>query len=294
MSIKSMTGFGKVTTECEYGKVTIEIYSINHKYFDVQLNLPRVLSSFEYDIRKKVSSLISRGKVRVVLVLDSNSKQNFLQMKPDLVYAESYLNALKSIQEKFNVKGEVDISIFQGNRELLVSEEMEIDTENIQEFLMKLIDEAVEKLFHEQEKEAEKLLKDMLLRINNISAELSVIETISKNTPDNYRERLLERINELKLGGTVDEDRIAREVALFADKIDICEELVRAASHIANFNQTLEKGGVLGKKLDFISQEIFREVNTIASKSNNAEVSASTIKIKSELDKIREQVQNIQ
>ena len=294
MSIKSMTGFGKVTTECEYGKITLEIYSINHKYFDIQLSFPRLLSSFEYDIRKKVSSLVSRGKVRVALALDSNSKQNFIQMKPDLAYVESYLNALKDIQDKFNVKGEIDISIFQGNRDFLIADDMEIDNEYIKNFLLELVDQTVEKLFHEQEKEAAKLIDDISLRINNIAAELTVIEAIAKNTPDTYRERLLERINELKLDGIVDEDRIAKEVAIFTDKIDICEELVRAGSHIINFKQTLKKGGVLGKKLDFISQEIFREVNTIASKSNNSDVSASTIKIKSELDKIREQVQNIQ
>ncbi|MCD6460792.1 YicC family protein [bacterium] len=294
MSIKSMTGFAKITEECDYGKISLEIYSINHKYFDVQLTLPRILSSFEYEIRKKISSLISRGKVRVVLVIDSNSKQNFVKMKPDLAYAEAYLNALEAIKEKFNVKGEVDISIFQGNRDLLVSGEMEIDNEKITKFLLNMADKSVAQLFYEQEKEAEKLVDDMNYRINNIADELSAIESLSENSPDNYRERLIDRINELKLNGVVDEDRIAKEVAFFCEKIDICEELVRAKTHISNFTRTINKGGLLGKKLDFICQEIFREINTIASKSNNAEVTTLTIKIKSQLDKIREQVQNIQ
>ena len=289
-----MTGYGKASTDTSFGKVTVEIQSINKKYCEIQINLPRVISYMEEKIRKKMVPAIARGRVTVGVTLDAVAKKNFLSLLPDLQYAEMYLNALQEIKQKFNLSGDVDINIFQGNRDILVAEHEEPEEDEVAEELFSLIDSCLVHFNKEKETEGRKLVEDIRTRLAIIEEERDGIQGRVKDPVEKFRERLLERIAQFMKELPVDEDRIARETALYADKIDVSEELVRLESHIINFTDKLNDGGVIGKNLDFIIQEMFRETNTIASKCNNVTISQSTIRIRSELEKIREQVQNIE
>lgn len=294
MTIRSMTGFAKSFADTSYGKLTVEIQSVNKKYCEIQINLPKVVSFLEEKVRKKIASAVTRGRINVNISLDSVARKNFLSLQPDLQYAEMYLNALQLIQQKFNLPGTIDITMFLGNRDILIADQEEQDESHYCGPLFSLIDECLEKFYLEKEIEGKKLCQDINFHLDIIRNEHSEIGSNAKDSVEKFRIRLSERIQELSIEIPVDQDRIAREVALYADKIDISEELVRLQSHITNFANKLNEGGVVGKTLDFIIQEMFRETNTIASKCNDSIISNSTIRIRTELEKIREQVQNLE
>jgi len=294
MSINSMTGFSRYGFESDVGKIVVEIQSVNHKYCDVKINMPRIFSFLEDTIRKKISYIIHRGRLNVSIILDSNAKNSIVNLCPDMDYAGSYINALKAIKDQFGLAGEIDINVFQGNREILVNEQQSLDEKVFAEPIMNALDGALEILLSERKNEADKLVPDMLMRLDSIEKKVDIIGTLSKESLGKYREKLLVRIKEMDIDISVDDERVLKEIAFYSDRIDISEELVRLASHIALFRSTIEKGGVVGKSLDFVIQELFRETNTVASKCNNSEVSHVTIAVRTELEKIREQVQNIE
>lgn len=294
MSVNSMTGFSRYGVESDVGKIVVEIQSVNQKYCDVKINIPRVFSFMEDGIRKKISSVVHRGRLNVSIILDSNAKNSIVNLCPDMDYAGSYINALKSIKDRFGLIGEIDINVFQGNREILVNEQQSLDEKVFAEPIMNALDGALEILLSERKNEADKLVPDMLMRLDSVEKKVDIIRTLSKESLGKYREKLLVRIKEMDIDISVDDERVLKEIAFYADRIDISEELVRLASHIALFRSTIKKGGVIGKSLDFVIQELFRETNTIASKCNNSDVSHVTIAVRTELEKIREQVQNIE
>ncbi len=294
MSVNSMTGFSRYGVASDVGKIVVEIQSVNQKYCDVKINIPRVFSFIEDAIRKKISSVIHRGRLNVSVILDSNAKNSIVNLRPDMDYAGSYINALKSIKDQFGLSGEIDINVFQGNREILLSEQQSLDEKVFAEPIMNAVDGALAILLSERKNEADKLLPDMLMRLDNIEQKVETVTILSKESLGKHKEKLLVRIKEMDIDLSVDDERVLKEIAFYADKIDISEELVRLASHIALFRSTIKKGGVVGKSLDFVIQELFREINTVASKCNNSEVSHVTIAVKTELEKIREQVQNIE
>lgn len=294
MDIRSMTGFAKTTMETEFGTFTIEMFGLNHRYRDIHINLPRVLSACEDALRKKISDAVPRGKVRVVISLNAQASRQLTDYQVNMEYASAYIKALNEIQQTFNLPGELSLDAFLNNRDILVTEQTDFDENAAFSVLENLIDQTLDKLYIEQEKEGKQLVEDITSRIALIDKTVTQIKDETPQSVSAYRDKLLERIKELQLEGAVEEDRIAKEVAMYADKIDISEELVRLKSHIKHFMQTIEKGGVVGKKLDFVAQELFREINTIAAKCNNVSISHKSITVRSELEKIREQVQNIQ
>ncbi len=294
MTIRSMTGFSKVTSETELGTITIEMYGVNHRYRDLHINLPRMFSSCEDALRKKLTDAVSRGKVRVVVAIDTKGSANVANYSVNMDYAGAYIDALRQIQQQFELPGELSIDMFCNNKDILVSQQIDFDDSTALQNIGDMIDQALEQFFVSQEKEGVQLINDISSRIKTIA---ETTEQIEKETPQSvaqFREKLMERINELQVENAVDSDRVAKEVALYADKIDISEEIVRLKSHVKHFMQSIDKGGVIGKKLDFIAQEMSREINTIAAKCNNVSISHKTITVRSELEKIREQVQNIQ
>jgi len=294
MSVNSMTGYSKITAETDLGKITVEIRSVNRKYCEIQVNIPKMLNFIEDEIRKKVSSSISRGKVDVSIYLDNDAKKNFVNMVPDFVYVQAYIEALGKIKEKFSLAGEIDINVFQGNKDIIVGEQINPDENIIRDSIFSVLFDGLTNLLIEKQREGRKLIDDISQRIKLIEQEVGLIESIAPQTLKKYKDKLMERIGEIKSEVPVDELLIVKEIAVYADRIDISEEIVRLRSHIDNFKATVEKGGSVGKMLDFIIQEMFRESTTIAAKCNNTDISHTTIRIRSELEKIREQVQNIE
>ncbi len=294
MSVKSMTGYSKITAETDLGKVTAEIKSVNRKYCEIQVNVPKMLNFVEEDIRKKVSSSITRGKVDVNIFLDTDAKKNLVNLMPDFNYAKAYIDALIKIKEKLSLVGDIDINVFQGNRDILVGEQIDPDENFIKDSIFSVLYDCLTNLSIEKEREGEKLIEDIVNRIKRITQEVNFIESIAPETLIKYKDKLIERIKEIKAEIIVDETLIVKEIAVYADKIDVSEEIVRLRSHIDNFQLTIERAGAVGKMLDFIIQEMFRESTTIAAKCNNTDISHATIRIRTELEKIREQVQNIE
>ncbi|RJP56676.1 MAG: YicC family protein [Candidatus Auribacter fodinae] len=294
MTLKSMTGYSKVTADTECGKLTIEVSSLNRKYCEVHVNTPRMLSFLEHDIRKTVSSAISRGRISVNVSLDMGGKSTMVNLQANMVYAEAYIKALREIQQQFNLEGNISIDVFNGNRDIILSDQADIDESVISETINSLLNEGIERFRHQKELEGEKLQADIVSRIQIIIDEVKTIEALAPLSVTAYRDKLLQRLEELQINIPIEEERLAKEVALFADRIDISEELVRLKSHMENFSNTIVKDEPVGKLLDFIIQEMFRETNTIASKSNHIDISHATIRIKNELEKIREQVYNIE
>jgi uncharacterized protein (TIGR00255 family) len=289
-----MTGFSKLSSETELGSITVEIYGLNHKYRDIHIHLPRIFSACEDALRKKITDAVARGKVRVVVTADSQSSGDVSNYTVNMEYAGAYIKALRKIQQEFSLPGEISIDIFADNREILLTQQLYFEDNAALQCIGDLIDQALENFFIEQEKEGVQLINDIVSRIKLISDTTDCIEKETPHSVNLFREKLTERIKELQVDSAVDADRIAKEVALYADRIDISEEIVRLKSHIKHFSQAIDKGGIIGKKLDFIAQEMSREINTIAAKCNNVSISHKTITVRSELEKIREQVQNIQ
>ncbi len=292
--MKSMTGYAKSSYTADSGKITVELTSVNRKYCEIFVNTPRFLTYLEDKIRKQVLSTIHRGRINVVVTLDSKAKSSTQTLVPNYEYADAYISALKAVKEKYDIKGEIDINMFAGNRDLVVNEDVEPDKESFQEPVMQALNDALVVLDCQREKEGSNLCDDILMRLRVIENEIESIQSLAPQTLDAHRERLLERIKDMNLNIEVDDERIAKEIALFADRIDISEEIVRLKSHIENFRDTVNKQNNIGKLLDFVIQEMFRETNTIGSKCNNASISHAVIRVKHELEKIREQVYNIE
>lgn len=294
MALVSMTGYSKVSDETEYGKITLELSSVNRKYCEVQVSTPRILSFLEADLRQRISSSIHRGRVSANISFDMGAKNSLAHLTPNTQYIDAYVAALKQIQQQYGLSGSIDISVFQGNREILAVEQENIDEEAVMSIIYPLVDQAIESLIEQKKLEGVNLQDDIVKRIALIVGEVDGIEQKVPDSVHAYREKIVQRIEELQIEISVDEDRIAREVALYADRIDISEEIVRLRSHINNFKKTLDKDEPVGKMLDFTIQEMFRETNTIAAKCNNSDISHATIRIRNELEKIREQVYNVE
>lgn len=290
--IRSMTGFGRSDYEVDGRTYTVEIKSVNHKYNDVSVKLPRFLNSLEDGIRKKVSNSISRGKVDVYITFENYSSQG-TNIKINKELAKEYIKNLKELSEETGVKYEINVidisklpdilKIEDNGNEELISSELNIAT-----------DEAIKNFIEMRCIEGEKLALDIKRRLDLIEDKILEIEKYSSTLVTDYMEKLEARVKELMKTDVVDENRLAQEIVIFSDKCSIEEELTRLNSHISQFNKLLQESSPIGKKFDFLVQEMNREVNTIGSKANCLEITNRVIDIKTEIENIREQVQNIE
>lgn len=291
--LKSMTGFGKAEGETSLGKLNIEIRSINHRYCDINIKLPKRLTPIEQRIREVIKSQVSRGKIDVVFRFENTVNDKF-QLKIDLSLAQQYYKALQLLKEKLGLKDEINLQLFVGFRDLISLTEDISDVEPYWEEIDPILRKTIEDMDRMKRREGEFLKNDILIRLNTIKKELEIIKNQFLSSIKAYQSRLRERVRNLIGSLDIEPFRFEQEVALLAERMDITEEIVRAESHLSNFYNLLEDGGSVGRKMDFLLQEIYREVNTISSKINNAEISNRVVEIKSELEKIREQVQNIE
>ncbi|NFF30659.1 YicC family protein [Clostridium botulinum] len=292
--LRSMTGFGRgMTKEGSSRSFTIEIKSVNHRYFDLNLKMTRNLLSLENKIRDVVKQKISRGKVDVFITQNVYGNDD-IEVKFNEQLADSYVKCLEKIKDRYDANNDISVSLIAKFPEVISIEKKEEDSQEIWNHLEQPLNDAVESLANMREKEGNKLKEDVTNKCNIIQESLKQVEKRAPLVVKDYKDRLNNRISELLENSDIDEARISMEVAVFADKAAIDEEVVRLNSHIVQLKDTLEKNEPVGRKLDFIIQEMNRETNTISSKANDLQIVNLTINMKNYIEKIREQIQNIE
>ena len=291
--IRSMTGFGRAEQQEKGKKITIEIKSVNHRYLDFNMKLPKKFSFFESEIRGILKEYIQRGKVDVfVSYEDEAGSQETLSYHAKL--AAQYVKYLQQLREEFSLTDDVTVSKLAAMPEVFTLEEEPVDEEEIWSLMEQVLREACGRFSASREREGERLRSDLLEKLSHMRGYVERIEERSPEILEEYKEKLRQKTRELLENAQLEESRLAAEVILFADKICTDEETVRLKSHVDGMLQELEKGGPVGRKLDFIAQEMNREANTILSKANDLTVSNVGIDLKTEIEKIREQIQNIE
>lgn len=292
--IKSMTGFGRGEYKCDMYNFKIEIKAVNHRYNDVSVKLPRQISYLEENIKKIVKEKINRGKVDVYINLEYVDESS-TEIKVDISLAKSYKMALEQLSDELDLKEDIRLNNILNISEIIKTERKEVDEDIIWSALSQALEEALVDIVKMKETEGRALKKDMVLRLEAIEEVVLDIEKRSPVVIEEYKDKLTERIkNLLDQDANIDEERIAYEVVFFADKSNIDEEIVRLKSHINQFRKILEELEPVGRKLDFLIQEMNREINTIGSKANDMLISQNVVEVKSEIEKIREQIQNVE
>lgn len=292
--IKSMTGYGRGESEDDFYRFIIEIKSVNHRYNDISVRMPRHISYLEDTIKKTIKEKISRGKIDVYVNLEYVN-ESAIDVDVDIPLALSYKKALEELKTELNLEDNIRLNNILSMNEVVRTERKEVDENLVKNGLLKSLDIALTHILEMKEREGEELKKDMLIKLDKIRYHVDIIEERSPSVVLEYKEKLNERISEILDNSLIiDEERLSNEVAIFADKSSIDEEIVRLKSHIKQFKNILEEDDVIGRKLDFLIQEFNREINTIGSKANDITISKHVVELKSELEKIREQVQNIE
>lgn len=290
--IKSMTGYGKANISKNQRTYQIEIKSVNHRYLDISIKMPRAISYLEEDIKNCISSKLKRGKVDVFITFENNSSEG-KNIKINTEIAKLYIDELKRLAEKENINSNIEVTEISKYPDVL-SIHNEQDDEIIKQETLEAVNVAVNHLINMREVEGNKISTDLLNRIQDIKQKITEISSLSTGLIKDYVVKLETRIKELLQNQEIDESRLAQEVVIYADKCSVEEEITRLDSHISQFSNLLNSNEAVGKKLDFIIQEMNRETNTIGSKANNLEITNDVIDIKTQIENIREQVQNIE
>ena len=291
--IKSMTGFGRSELVKEDRKITVEMKSVNHRYLDVNMKMPKKLNFFEAAIRNELKNYIQRGKVDIFISYEDYTETNIC-VKYNKELAAEYMKYLEQMAEDFSLDNDVRVSALSRYPEVLSMEEQTIDEEELWIMLSEAIGKAAEGFVESRIKEGENLKEDLIAKLDGMLVHVAYITERSPEIIAQYRSKLEDKVKELLGDAQIDESRLLMEVTIFADKVCVDEELVRLRSHIETMKENLQKGGSIGRKLDFIAQEMNREANTILSKANDLEISNRAIELKTEIEKVREQVQNIE
>ena len=291
--IKSMTGFGRCEVTEVNRKYTVEIKSVNHRYLDVNIKMPKSLNFFESTIRTLLKEYMERGKVDLYITYEDFSEERF-SLKYNEELAGEYLAHLKEMAEKFGLEDDIRVSTLSRYPDVFTMEQVEVDEQELWAGLEKAIRGACEQFVESRITEGDHLKADLIAKLDNMLSYVDFIEERSPIIMKDYRERLENKVKELLEDKQIDDSRIATEVTIFADKICVDEETVRLRSHIKSTKTALEAGGSIGRKLDFIAQEMNREANTILSKANDLEISDTGINLKTDIEKVREQIQNIE
>lgn len=288
-----MTGFGRGESRFRGSKIFIEIKTINHKFFDATLKLPNNISTFDERIKEHMQKWIKRGKVNLNLSYEGALlKDEAITINKSA--AKNYFNELSGLKKYLGLKDDIttkDIITLPGVLSYSVAEE---DVTKVWPAVKEAFEKAVKKLIADRVKEGRSTYRDLVKRARKISTMLSLIKSRAHVNIDEYRKRFAERVKDLTGGRNIDMGRLEMEVAIFAKNSDISEEINRLGNHLTNFNKTISSSGEIGKKLDFIAQELHREINTIGSKASDFRISKNVIEIKGEIEKIREQAKNIE
>ena len=291
--IKSMTGFGRCEVAEGDRKITVEMKSVNHRYLDVNIKMPKKLNFFEASIRNELKNYIQRGKVDIFITYEDLSESNVcVKYNKDL--AKEYVRYLSQMAEDFSLDNDIRVSTLSRYPEVLTMEEQTIDEEELWLFLVKAVRGAAQSFVETRTKEGENIKEDLIAKLDAMLLHVDFIEARSPQIIAEYKQKLRDKVRELLEDTQIEESRLLTEVTLFADKVCVDEELVRLHSHIETTRENLLQGGSVGRKLDFLAQEMNREANTILSKANDLEISNRAIELKTEIEKVREQIQNIE
>ncbi len=291
--IKSMTGFGRAELTDETCKITVEIKSVNHRYLDVSIRKPKKLGYFEVSLRNLLKEYMQRGKVDLFITYEDYTNDN-VSLRYNADMAGSYLKYLNEMSESFGLENDVRVSVLSRYPEVFTLEEQEVDEEELWNVLEKVVRKACEAFVRSRVSEGENLKADLISKLDGM---IGYVEEIEKRAPaiiEDYKRRIREKVSDMLSDAAIDENRILTEVTLYADRVCVDEEIVRLKSHIQSTKDTLNAGGSVGRKLDFIAQEMNREANTILSKSTDLSTSNVAIDLKTDIEKVREQIQNIE
>lgn len=291
--IKSMTGFGRCEKVTEEYKLSVEMKAVNHRYLDMSIKMPKKFNYFEAGIRNLLKNDIQRGKVDVFINYEDYT-ENKMSLKYNASLAAEYMEYFKKMEEQFGIANDIKVSVLSRMPEVLTMEEVPDDEDSMWKILSEVVEEAADSFVESRVREGEHLKNDLLGKLDYMLEQVAFIEERSPRVVAEYRMKLEEKVHELLESASIDEGRIATEVTIFADKICVDEETVRLRSHIDHTRKELLAGGSVGRKLDFIAQEMNREANTILSKANDLEISEHAIILKTEIEKVREQIQNIE
>lgn len=291
--IKSMTGYGRCEVASEEQKISIEIKSVNHRYLDANIKMPKKLSFFEASMRNVIKEYIERGKVDIFVNYEDYTDSNYaVKYNPDI--AKTYVQFIAKMAEDFGLDNDLKATSLSRFPEVLTLEEQEVDETELWASVEKALRGALEQFVESRIKEGENLKTDIISKLDNMLLNVSHIEERAPKIIEEYHNKLVNKVSEYVSELSIDESRILTEVTIFTDKICVDEEIVRLRSHIQGMKDSLIAGGSLGRKLDFIAQEMNREANTILSKANDLETSNYAIELKTDIEKVREQIQNIE
>lgn len=288
-----MTGFGRCEIAEADRKITVEMKSVNHRYLDVTIKMPKKLNFFEAAIRTELKNYMQRGKVDLFITYEDFTESNVC-VKYNKELAAEYMQYFDKMAEDFSLDNDIRVSTLARFPEILTMEEQTVDEEQLWKLLDKALKGAAENFVETRIREGENLRNDLIAKLEGMLAHVDFITERSPEIIEEYKEKLTKKVEELLSDKQVDESRLLMEVTIFADKVCVDEELVRLRSHITATRDALLAGGSIGRKLDFIAQEMNREANTILSKSSDLEISNRAIELKTEIEKVREQIQNIE
>ncbi len=291
--IKSMTGFGRSEISEGQRKISVEMKSVNHRYLEAGIKMPKKLNVFEARIRDVLKQYANRGKIDIFISYEDLTENKVLLKYNDDIAVE-YMQIFDKMAEKFDISKDITVAGLSRYPEVITMEDMPIDEDELWHFIEKAVRQACEQFVNTRIIEGENLKKDLLSKLDNMSEIVAFIEKRSPEIIKEYRSKLENKVAELLKDTTIDENRIATEVIIYADKICVDEETVRLRSHIDHAKKCLFEEGGIGRKLDFIAQEMNREANTILSKANDIDISNKAIELKTEIEKVREQIQNIE
>lgn len=291
--IKSMTGFGRAVNEIDGYVITVEIKSVNHRYFEFSSRIPRQYGFLDEKLKSYINSRVSRGKVECFLTIEALNTEA-AEVVVNNTLANAYVKALKQLSADYQLKEDFGASTISRFQDVLIVKKADEDEEKIWQYVKSVVDEALDRFIEMRTVEGEKMRDDIYSRGQYILDCVSFIEERSPQTVKEYNDKLIERVHDLIGDATLDEARIIQEVAIYADKVAVAEETVRLRSHIDQLNAFINADEPVGRKMDFLVQEINRETNTIGSKANDVDIARKVVDIKAEVEKIREQIQNIE
>lgn len=291
--IKSMTGFGRSEIVKGNRKISVEIKSVNHRYFEAGIKMPKKLNVFESRMRDLLKKYATRGKIDIFINYEDDSESQ-VNLKFNQNIADEYMAIFNNMSEKYNLKNDMTVGGLARFPEVITMDEVQEDEEELWHFIEEAMKAALEQFVNTRILEGENLKKDLLGKLDHMEELVAFVEKRSPEIMKEYRSKLESKVKELLGDTTIDESRIATEVIIYADKICVDEETVRLRSHIEHARKCLNEDGGIGRKMDFIAQEMNREANTTLSKANDIEISNAAIDLKTEIEKVREQIQNIE
>ncbi|MGI5893656.1 MAG: YicC/YloC family endoribonuclease [Candidatus Merdivicinus sp.] len=291
--LKSMTGYGRAQASAAGFDISVEIKSVNHRYFECAVKLPKAFLFLEDRLKKQVQGAVSRGKIEVQLTISSQNGQDTV-VTVDEAVAESYIKALRKAGETLGLEDDLTLSQLLRLPEIFSVKRAEMDEEAVTEAVSSVAAQAIVSFEQMRQTEGQKLFEDLGEKLENVRELVARVEEYAPERQRVYYNRLYAKLSEVLQDTSVDEARLVTEAAIFADKVAVDEETVRLRSHLDQFSTLMESGEPVGKKLDFLVQEMNREANTIGSKAQDAELSRIVVSLKSEIEKIREQIQNIE